>query len=43
MADLHDISLVVFIDADMIDGMLPALKASAGAVPHAIPGFTSPC
>ncbi|AIR05285.1 1,2-propanediol oxidoreductase [Cedecea neteri] len=39
--DPHDIPLVAFIDADMMDGMPAALKAATGvdALTHAIEGF----
>lgn len=39
--DPHDIPLVTFIDADMMDGMPPSLKAATGvdALTHAIEGF----
>ena len=39
--DPHDIPLVAFIDADMMDGMPPALKAATGvdALTHAIEGY----
>ncbi|MCI1031578.1 lactaldehyde reductase [Raoultella terrigena] len=41
--DPHDIPLVAFIDADMMDGMPPALKAATGvdALTHAIEGYTT--
>lgn len=39
--DPHDIPQVAFIDADMMDGMPPALKAATGvdALTHAIEGY----
>ncbi|MCG2877020.1 iron-containing alcohol dehydrogenase, partial [Obesumbacterium proteus] len=39
--DPHDIPLVAFIDADMMDGMPASLKAATGvdALTHAIEGF----
>lgn len=39
--DPHDIPLVAFIDADMMDGMPPSLKAATGvdALTHAIEGY----
>ncbi len=39
--DPHDIPQVAFIDADMMDGMSPALKAATGvdALTHAIEGY----
>nr|WP_315300343.1 lactaldehyde reductase [Raoultella terrigena] len=41
--DPHDIPQVAFIDADMMDGMPPALKAATGvdALTHAIEGYTT--
>ncbi|VEB54731.1 L-1,2-propanediol oxidoreductase [Salmonella enterica subsp. enterica] len=37
----HDIPQAAFIDADMMDGMPPALKAATGvdALTHAIEGY----
>ncbi len=42
--DPHDIPQVAFIDADMMDGMPPALKAATGvdALTHAIEGVYYP-
>ena len=39
--DPHDIPLAAFIDADMMDGMPPSLKAATGvdALTHAIEGY----
>ena len=41
--DPHDIPQVAFIDADMMDGMPPSLKAatSVDALTHAIEGYTT--
>ncbi|MFK3706855.1 lactaldehyde reductase [Raoultella sp. BIGb0138] len=41
--DPHDIPQVAFIDADMMDGMPPTLKAATGvdALTHAIEGYTT--
>lgn len=41
--DPHDIPLVAFIDANMMDGMPPELKAATGvdALTHAIEGYTT--
>ncbi|MCE9869782.1 lactaldehyde reductase [Hafnia alvei] len=43
--DPHDIPLVAFIDADMMDGMPASLKAATGvdALTHAIEGFITRC